>query len=78
MLCVTCDNAADNTVMVENLAEALPSFPGRANHMRCFLHTINLVANLLTKLQLPQSMSNGSSAAAVLCSRMFGHTFLRN
>jgi hypothetical protein len=49
MLCVTCDNAANNTVMVENLAEALPSFPGRANHTRCFLHTINLVAKSLLK-----------------------------
>ncbi|KAG2741724.1 hypothetical protein P692DRAFT_201650650, partial [Suillus brevipes Sb2] len=49
MLCVTCNNAANNTVMVENLAEALLSFPGRANHMRCFLHIINLVAKSLTK-----------------------------
>ncbi|KAG1800170.1 uncharacterized protein BJ212DRAFT_1287405, partial [Suillus subaureus] len=49
MLCVTCDNATNNTVMVENLAEALPSFSGRANHMRCFLHTINLVAKSLLK-----------------------------
>jgi hypothetical protein len=35
--------------MVENLAEALPSFPGRAIHTRCFLHTINLVAKSLLK-----------------------------
>ncbi|KAG2109988.1 uncharacterized protein F5147DRAFT_772829 [Suillus discolor] len=35
--------------MVDNLAEALPSFPGKANHTRCFLHTINLVAKSLLK-----------------------------
>ncbi|KAG2744250.1 hypothetical protein P692DRAFT_201667543, partial [Suillus brevipes Sb2] len=49
MLCVTCNNTASNTMMVENLAEALPSFPGRAIHTRCFLHTINLVAKSLLK-----------------------------
>jgi hypothetical protein len=35
--------------MVDKLADILPSFPGRANHTRCFLHTINLVAKLLIK-----------------------------
>ncbi|KAG2035957.1 hypothetical protein BDR03DRAFT_821952, partial [Suillus americanus] len=64
MLCVTCDNAANNTVMVDNLAEALPSFPGKANHMRCFLHTINLVVKSLlkefdmTKKEVTQALDN--------------------
>jgi hypothetical protein len=35
--------------MVDNLADTLPSFPGRANHTRCFLHTVNLVAKSLIK-----------------------------
>jgi len=35
--------------MVANLADILPSFPGTANHTRCFLHTINLVAKSLIK-----------------------------
>jgi len=35
--------------MVANLADILPSFPGTANHIRCFLHTINLVAKSLIK-----------------------------
>lgn len=49
MLCITCDNASNNNVMVDKLADTLPSFPGRANHTRCFLHTINLVAKTLIK-----------------------------
>ncbi|KAG1843643.1 hypothetical protein C8R48DRAFT_556094, partial [Suillus tomentosus] len=49
ILCITCDNAANNTVMVDNLADILPSFPGTVNHTRCFLHMINLVAKSLIK-----------------------------
>ncbi|KAG2050834.1 hypothetical protein BDR06DRAFT_833129, partial [Suillus hirtellus] len=49
ILCIECDNAANNTVMVDDLTDILPSFPGTVNHIRCFLHTINLVAKLLIK-----------------------------
>ncbi|KAG1750433.1 uncharacterized protein EDB91DRAFT_1040517, partial [Suillus paluster] len=49
ILGITCNNAANNTVMVDNLAYSLPSFPGTANHTRCFLHTINLVVKSLIK-----------------------------
>lgn len=64
MLCVTCNNAVNNTVMVDNLVEALPSFPRKANHTRCFLHTINLVAKSLlkefdmTKKEATQALDN--------------------
>jgi hypothetical protein len=30
--------------MIEKLAELVPTFPGKANQTRCFLHIINLVA----------------------------------
>ncbi|KAG1878535.1 hypothetical protein C8R48DRAFT_559224, partial [Suillus tomentosus] len=47
ILSITCDNASNNTVMVEKLAEMLLSFPRAPNHTRCFLHMVNLVAKLL-------------------------------
>ncbi|KAG1760963.1 hypothetical protein EDD22DRAFT_764634, partial [Suillus occidentalis] len=49
ILCVTCDNASNNTVMLDKLEVNLPDFSGTAAHMRCFLHTVNLVAKLLIK-----------------------------
>ncbi|KAG2756745.1 hypothetical protein P692DRAFT_20714526, partial [Suillus brevipes Sb2] len=47
VLAVTCDNASNNTVMIEELHETLPDFGGTASHTRCFLHTVNLVAKSL-------------------------------
>lgn len=44
MLCITCDNASSNTVMVEALGGELPDYGGPSGHARCFLHTTNLVA----------------------------------
>ncbi|KAG2060744.1 hypothetical protein BDR06DRAFT_837354, partial [Suillus hirtellus] len=42
-----CDNASNNTVMIDELSTALPDFGGKASHTWCFLHTINLVAKSL-------------------------------
>ncbi|KAG1742794.1 uncharacterized protein EDB91DRAFT_1004893, partial [Suillus paluster] len=47
ILSVTCNNASNNNVMVENLAAEVPAFGGAASHTRCFLHMVNLVAKLL-------------------------------
>ncbi|KAG1852960.1 hypothetical protein C8R48DRAFT_563910, partial [Suillus tomentosus] len=47
ILAVTCDNASNNTVMIDELSTALPNFGGKASHTRCFLHTVNLVAKSL-------------------------------
>ncbi|KAG1843067.1 hypothetical protein C8R48DRAFT_557081, partial [Suillus tomentosus] len=47
ILSVTCDNASNNNVMVENLAAEVPAFGGAASHTRCFLHMVNLVAKSL-------------------------------
>ncbi|KAG1812699.1 hypothetical protein EV424DRAFT_1277463, partial [Suillus variegatus] len=49
ILSVTCDNASNNNVMVENLAAEVPAFGGAASHTRCFLHTVNLVAKSLIR-----------------------------
>lgn len=49
MLSVTCDNASNNNVMVDELADLLPNFGGRASHTRCFLHTVNLIAKSLLR-----------------------------
>ena len=48
--------------MISCLSGDLPSFPGKANHVRCFLHVINLVAKtLLSPFQAPESGSGGDS-----------------
>jgi len=49
ILSVTCDNASCNDTMVDELADLLPSFPGKANQTRCFLHIINLVAKSIIR-----------------------------
>ncbi|KAG2344983.1 hypothetical protein BDR05DRAFT_881316, partial [Suillus weaverae] len=49
ILCVTCNNAFNNTVMLDDLEANLPDFSGTAAHTCCFLHTVNLVAKLLLR-----------------------------
>lgn len=44
ILSITCDNASCNDTMIDELADLLADFPGKANQTRCFLHIINLVA----------------------------------
>lgn len=46
---ITADNASPNDVMVDELVDMLPNFSGQANHCRCFLHIVNLVAKTLLK-----------------------------
>ena len=41
---ITCDNASANDVMIDDLPQHLPNFPGKPNHTQCFNHTIALVA----------------------------------
>lgn len=41
---VTADNATNNDVMVDRLAELVDGFPGELNRGRCFDHIINLCA----------------------------------
>ncbi|KAF9223265.1 hypothetical protein BS17DRAFT_767172 [Gyrodon lividus] len=48
MLCITCNNASNNTVMVEKLGEML-NFSGASMHTQCFLHTTNLVVKVLLR-----------------------------
>ena len=44
---MTCDNASNNDVMIDELQELIPEFAGSASHTRCFLHIVNLIAKLL-------------------------------
>ena len=43
VLSLTCDNASNNDVSVDKLADKVESFTGDASHVRCFAHVINLV-----------------------------------
>ena len=44
---MTCDNAANNDVMVEELMTLADGFSRPTAHTRCLLHIINLVAKSL-------------------------------
>ena len=41
---MTCDNAKNNDVMIQELETLTLEFAGFASHTRCFLHIVNLVA----------------------------------
>ncbi|KIK35541.1 hypothetical protein CY34DRAFT_95904, partial [Suillus luteus UH-Slu-Lm8-n1] len=49
MLSIMCDNASNNNVMVDDLKALVPTFGGSTSHIRCFLHTVNLVAKSLIR-----------------------------
>ncbi|KAF8548182.1 hypothetical protein OG21DRAFT_1423541, partial [Imleria badia] len=49
ILCITCDNASNNNMMIEELGEMLLDFGGASTHAWCFLHTTNLVVKALRK-----------------------------
>ncbi|KAG1855366.1 hypothetical protein DFJ58DRAFT_727569 [Suillus subalutaceus] len=56
ILVVTCNNVANNIVILEEMTITLSNFSGMAAHTRCFLHTINLVAkSLLQQFDAPKS-----------------------
>lgn len=46
---MTADNASNNDVMVDHLAELLEAFGGDFARTRCFLHILNLTAKSLIK-----------------------------
>ena len=46
---MTCDNATNNDVMIQELETLTPEFAGFASHTRCFLHIVNLVAKALLR-----------------------------
>ena len=45
-----CDNALNNDMMIDELADLVENFPGPIPCTRCFLHIINLVSKTLLKL----------------------------
>ena len=49
ILCTTCDNATSNDTMIEEMDFELDAF-SQVNHVRCFLHIVNLVAKALIKM----------------------------
>jgi hypothetical protein len=51
--------------MINELVDLLPNFPGPANHSRCFLHIVNLVAKtLLRQFEVPKKEMNTALDAA--------------
>lgn len=43
---VTADNASPNDVMIQELGKTVESFLGSAMHIRCFDHSLNLMAKV--------------------------------
>lgn len=80
ILSVTCDNASNNDTMIEELALLIDHFPGDANHTRCFLHIINLVAkSVLRQFKPPKSkvkepLSDAAQALASLSEELESST----
>ncbi|RDX39996.1 hypothetical protein OH76DRAFT_1304119, partial [Lentinus brumalis] len=46
---ITCDNASNNDVMIEEMGRCIPSFEGDFHRVRCFAHIVNLVVKSLLK-----------------------------
>ncbi|KZS86490.1 hypothetical protein SISNIDRAFT_420832, partial [Sistotremastrum niveocremeum HHB9708] len=46
------DNASNNDTMTDHLPEILPSHGGQTTRIRCILHIINLVAQVIFSLTL--------------------------
>ncbi|KAG2345635.1 hypothetical protein BDR05DRAFT_831788, partial [Suillus weaverae] len=47
ILSIACNNASNNTILVDNLETMLLEFGRAAAHTRCFLHIVNLIAKSL-------------------------------
>jgi hypothetical protein len=50
ILGITCDNAANNEVMIDELAYLDTEFQGAGSRARCFLHVVNLVAKSIIRV----------------------------
>jgi hypothetical protein len=46
---VTANNASNNDLMIEHLADRLEDFPGASNQTRCFLHILSITAKAIIK-----------------------------
>jgi hypothetical protein len=56
ILGITCDNASNNDVMIQELEDHIPRFPGASNQIRCFAHILNLVAkSILKQFDVPKA-----------------------
>ena len=65
LLSVTCDNAAPNNTMIDELAKLLEEFPGVANRTCCFTHILNLVAkSVMKQFNLPKAKAGEALDAA--------------
>ncbi|KAF9226120.1 hypothetical protein BS17DRAFT_655042, partial [Gyrodon lividus] len=47
ILGITCNNAANNDVMIHELLTLVPMFGGSVRHTWCFLHIVNLIVKTL-------------------------------
>ena len=64
ILSLACNNASNNDVMVDDLANKVPSFGGDATWVRCFMHVINLVMkSILAQFGVPAKDLEGIGAA---------------
>lgn len=65
ILSISCDNAAPNDTMIEELADLVESFPGAANRTRCFTHILNLVAKtMIRQFDIPKGKAEAALSAA--------------
>lgn len=66
VLSITCDNAAPNDMMIDELELMLEDFPGAPNRTQCFTHILNLVAkSMMKQFDLPKAKAGEALTTAV-------------
>lgn len=56
-----CDNASNNETTVTQLTRLIPDFLGPKGRIRCFAHTINLIAKAIIRLFESEKHANENS-----------------
>jgi hypothetical protein len=61
LLCITCDNASPNDMMIDKIPNLIESFPGDENQARCFNHVIVLVAkSSIRQFDVPKGQADAA------------------
>ena len=61
---IVADNASTNDVMISELAVLNPWFKGTAMHIRCFDHTLNLMAKAVLSAFYPPKTKNAKKSCS--------------
>ncbi len=61
ILSITCDNATNNDMMVDDLTDRLLEYPNEEHRTQCFAHVVNLVVkSLLNQFEPPKKSKDNA------------------